>query len=263
MSSSEAAFVPAVSLYVSCDTQLASNQFTRSFPESPEDYYKFISQFGTHYFAKGKYGGQVRQVFEISRDYYSSHSTRDVQAQAERTFQNMVAVKGGGVDQSSQIDENFKRSTKSEAYFNGGNLDLLQEGSIRQWQATVHSYPWIFGATLTPIYDLIKNQSQKESMSKAMQAHLDKAFLKELRSKLQLGEHEAVKEAETKVLTQLDQIIPDHEEVEKMVKNVQVVAPPWWKAVQICYKYEWFSTKVWKFLAEKPTCANVGEYTEA
>ena len=263
VSSSEAAFVPAVSLDVSWHTQLALNQLTRSFQDSPDDYYKFISQFGTHYFAKGKFGGQVRQVFETSRHYYNSHSTRDMQAQAEKSFENMIAVKGGGVDQTSKVDEDFKKSTKSEAYFNGGNLDLLQEGGIKQWQATVHSNPWVFGATLAPIYDLIKNQSQKDSMANAVQAHLDKAFLKELRSKLKHGENEAVKKAEAKVLAQLDRVIPDHGEVEDLVKNVQVVAPPWWKAVQICYKYEWFSRNAWNFLAETPTCAYVGEYTEA
>ena len=79
-------------------------------------------------------------------------------------------------------------------------------------------------------------------MQLAVQAHLDRAFLRELWNLLEQTDHnpntfDVIRAFQTRIRTQLECSIPDHNSVRKLGDEIRIQTPSWWKKVRICYKY--------------------------
>ena len=77
---------------------------------------------------RAKFGGLIRQLSETDRNFYKTHSDDELQIQARNTYQLMINSRYGINSTKTQIDENFSKHTKTEAFFYGGNLSLLPIG---------------------------------------------------------------------------------------------------------------------------------------
>ena len=184
VSTAQAETVPGELLGLGQVANLLIGQLTVDFKDDPEAYYDVIAYIGTHYFAKGKFGGYIRNVFTTSRTYYLSHTEDQLEAQAQGSFFNLLKVDGGYSGSTFEVDEQFSSNTVTSILYYGGDTNLLEEDGLPAWQPTVQGNPWIFAGTLKPISVMIMNATKSDQWDLAVQAHLDRAFLNELQSML-------------------------------------------------------------------------------
>ena len=51
------------------------------------------------------------------------------------------------------------------------------EDGFLKWQPSVEKNPWIYKGQITPIYEVVKDETIKKELRIATQAHLDEAYL--------------------------------------------------------------------------------------
>ena len=61
----------------------------------------------------------------------------------------------------------------------GGDTNLLSGSGLNAWQSSVVDNPWLLSGDLVPITSLIKNDTKRLQMKKAVQNYLNKASLLE------------------------------------------------------------------------------------
>ncbi|XP_059157961.1 perivitellin-2 67 kDa subunit-like [Physella acuta] len=79
-----------------------------------------------------------------------------------------------------KTDENFKTATHKTVKYFGGETSNKENVDFPAWQSTIEKNPWLYSGKLVPISDLIKDETKKSSMIKAVKNHLLKGFLDEL-----------------------------------------------------------------------------------
>ncbi|XP_059159771.1 perivitellin-2 67 kDa subunit-like [Physella acuta] len=156
---------------------------TGTYDSNPNVYNKFIETYGTHYFSTASFGGYVRMLFEITKEYFSTKSEVDIEANAKASYMQMVSVSGGGSSSNVKIDETFKSNSKQTIKYYGGDTNLLNKADgFSQWQPTVENDPWLYSSVLKPISDLITDTTKKASMEKAVKNYMIRSYLGELES---------------------------------------------------------------------------------
>ena len=67
----------------------------------------------------------------------------------------------------------------------GGNAHFFgdRRESWVAWETSVPSNPWMFGAELAPITDLVDDASKKQALDQAVKEHLKRAYIRELLSR--------------------------------------------------------------------------------
>ena len=270
VSTTQAEFLPAEILGLNDVGYYFVNQLPDSFMDDPQPYYDFISYFGTHYFAKGKFGGYIRNYFQTGSAYYLTHTESDLETQAQGSFFNLLKADGGYNGATFQVEEQFTSNTISSVIYYGGDTNLLQTDGLPSWQPTVPGNPWIFGGNLLPIYRMVNDSKKQVQMELATQAHLDQAFLEEISSMLysamiryQWGNTTVIASLLSQASLLSKPIIPDHEAVATLGSQVryQLQPPTWWPESQFCYRYYADGDGGQCTGPRSPLCASPDHYT--
>jgi len=216
-----------------------------TFNDSPEKYAEFIKTFGTHYFQDAFFGGMLKLLIETESSYFEKSTTVGVGLQAEGVFGEVVKLKGGVGVSNTNVDGNFKKSSKQSMRYYGGNLNLLDKAGMKDWMPTVMGNPWLFRGNLKPIYELIQDEGTKKEMKLAVQVHLDKAYLTYLRKMIESAVTATGANGETNkwmnmVKAESAKKIPDHNRLRSMGTQIefQLFIPDWFrKNVEICFEW--------------------------
>ena len=86
VSTCQAVFLPAQNLGLNQDAMILYNLLPSQFEESPEHFYDFIKNYGTHFLFEGELGGYISMMNLADSTYYSSHTTRDIETNAKASF---------------------------------------------------------------------------------------------------------------------------------------------------------------------------------
>jgi len=221
-------------------------RLTGSFDAMPRRYEEFIKNFGTHYFQDAFFGGMLKLLVETESSYFETSTTVGVGLQAEGLFGQIVKLKGGVGVSNTNVDGNFKKSSKESMRYYGGSLNLLDSAGMKEWMPTVIGNPWLFRGNLVPLYELFQDQTQKKEMKLAVQVHLDKAYLKYLKKAIQSVVSAGGANGDTNnwmkmVNSELAKKVPDHNRLRNIGKSIEyhLVVPDWFKEnVQICFQWE-------------------------
>ena len=161
-------------------------------------------------------------MYDTDTEFFSTHTDEEVKAEARTIF-----IDGGGAGDSSEVSKQFKALSNEQLLFYGGNADLQSPGSVHSWQSTVDANPWLLSGTVKPISDLIRNDRKRSSMERAVEQHLMKAHLVELRRvltslKSKHGDSPEIKSNETVLAFLEDKPIwcVANEEVETAVTSI-------------------------------------------
>ena len=271
VSTCQAVFSPAQVLGLNQDAMILYNFLPSQFEESPEPYYDFIKNYGTHFLFKGEFGGYISVMYLTDSTYYSSHTTRDIEANAKASFFGFLKSKGGYSDSVTTVDREFTQYSSTRIILHGGNTALLQTGDLPQWDSSVPQNPWMFAGSLIPIYNLFPNSTKRNSMERAVQAHLDKSFINDVFSTLEDASLK-YKQTDTSLLRSvieegealLDAVIPNHEQVIIFGERADhhFVIPDWWAETEICFKPRDATTSMGSCQESSgPFCAPSNAYT--
>ena len=162
VSTCQAVFLPAQILGLNQDAMILYNLLPSQFEESPEHYYDFIKNYGTHFLFKGHFGGYISMMHLTGSTYYSSHTTRDIKAMQKPPFFGFLKSKGGYSDSVTTIDREFTQHTSTRIILHGGNTALLQTADLPQWDSSVPQNPWMFASSLVPINNMFPNSTKKK-----------------------------------------------------------------------------------------------------
>ncbi|CAG2232577.1 unnamed protein product [Mytilus edulis] len=209
-------------------------------------YMEFIKSFGTHIFNHGKFGGLLRLVLATDESYYLDKTDS-----------------GGGSSGTQRVDEAFTRATRKDVRYYGGTTNLIDTKGITAWQPTVERNPWLFGGSLTEISGMIADISKQQSMKRAVQIYMDKAYLKELLrivaryyTSREWDQHRHVLMNYNKqVNSMLQHNLPDHNAIVTLAKTIEnaTVIPGWFRGSRICYN--WYAD------GDNGQCSEHGEQT--
>ena len=86
VSTCQAVFLPAQNHGLNQDAMILHNLLPSLSEESTEHYYDFIKNYGTHFLFKGEFGGYLSMMYLTDSTYYSSHATKDIEANAKPPF---------------------------------------------------------------------------------------------------------------------------------------------------------------------------------
>ena len=139
------------------------NLVPSQFEESPERYYDFIKNYETHFVFKGDFVGYTSMMYLTGSTYYSSHTTRDIEANAKASFFGFLSSKGGYSDSVTIIDREFTQHTSTRIILHGYNTALLQTADLPQWDSSVHQNIWMFAVYLVPINNMFPNSTKKHN----------------------------------------------------------------------------------------------------
>ena len=280
------------------------------FESEPKPYLDFIHQFGTHFISSAKFGGYIDLVFSISEKTSESTTKHkgkiggEIEAEANIPLKDIplektsffgiiieflkqyvakdLELNANGSRKLSFGGSSIKKMTESmsdlglKLNYHGGQASLFDLENIENWEKSVPANPWLFAASLVPIYKLVNDSQKKSSMEKAMNSYLSQPYIDQLWGKVrnasnkylfaeEVGDLEllftranTLKTSPVKLLTELaklDQDIKFHLDL-----------PEWWNETKFCYKTE---PKIAGQKGNKdcpdsgPICAAVGrsEYT--
>ena len=180
--------------------------------------------------------------------------------------------KGGYSDSVTTIDREFTQPTSTRIILQGGNTALLQTADLPQWDSSVPQNPWMFAGSLIPIYNMFPNSTKRNSLERAVQAHLDKAFIRDIFSTLEDASL-MYKQTDTSLLRSLieegqallDAVIPNHEQVISFGERVDhhIAIPDWWAETEFCFKPRDATTSMVNCQeSSSPFCAPSNRYTD-
>ena len=147
-------------------------------------------------------------------------------------------------------DYSFDSRSTYTIKFYGGTTTHLTSNGIQAWQPTVNSSPWLISGQLQSISDLIQDDTQKTGMEKAVEQHILRRYLVELRRLLEIGKAkfgQAVGGLETRLaaiegLSVGNLVEADIETLQVSIESVAEV-PEWFlENTNLCYLWRADST---------------------
>ncbi|XP_059157990.1 perivitellin-2 67 kDa subunit-like [Physella acuta] len=236
--------------FLTLDEQLKSyidKSLNGTFESSAQAYDKIIELFGTHYFSSANFGGYIRVLLETDEKYALNKSESDIKANAKASLDQLGSGKFDFSKEKLKTDEQFKTATHKTVKYYGGETNNTENVDFPAWQSTIEKNPWLYSGKLVPISDLIKDETKKSSMIKAVKNHLLKGFLDELETSTHsLSENFdnfIIKDLWSKAkLLQKNKILSE-DDVNALAKTVEDYTniPTWFSHdTQICF--QWKST---------------------
>ncbi|XP_059159707.1 perivitellin-2 67 kDa subunit-like [Physella acuta] len=214
-----------------------------TYDNNPDAYIKFIERYGTHYFTTAKFGGCIRVMFEITKDYFYSNEN-EVDINVKTTYDHLLGEKQGS------IDEKFTKSSVQTVKYYGGDVDILSKVGFRNWQPSVEKNPWLFSGTVKPISNLINNQTIQDSMIKAVKIYEMKSFLNDLRVIItkakEKSDNSVINSLHNRVTMMMTSSKYEELEVQTLAQDVEeyLTVPSWFsQETQLCL--HWSGTSDW------------------
>lgn len=161
-----------------------------SYEANPAMFDHFIDVFGTHFWAKGKFGGFAFYRAAVVNEFLYKRTEESLRTDLTASYYAVSGKLSGEVSSASASAE-FNSSAKVDFKVLGGNFAMgkIQDSAyIDAWQLSVLGNPWIFGGELSPIESLIANETLRMEMKKAVSVRRARLFLQDLKDSLNLGQ---------------------------------------------------------------------------
>merc|ERR1712241_1470145 len=138
---------------------------------SMKGYLKFIDNFGTHYFDNAAFDGRLQITRSISKSVLKKHSEQKIEATVGAEFMDYgITVESGYGDHDTKTD--IEKSSEKFVQSAGGDANLFKKGDVLKWPETVKKSPTILSGRVRPIYGIIKDETHKSNMIKAVGQHI-------------------------------------------------------------------------------------------
>ena len=235
-------------------------------------YENFIEKFGTHYFEYGSFGSVIRNQTQFQRDPYDNHQAQNINFEASKNF--LAWLKNNVADDSeaiSNVEKPLFEQGFSKVIFYGGNLASIENNSVVDWIKNTSNDLFVFKGRLRPISDLIENDTKRQSMMKAVQMHIDRAFLSESETKVNRLIEALKTNKQIAELTKLkkrtvdlrQKSFPNHDLVQSLSSDIdhELEIPAWFRATSICYKF-YEVVKKGNMTEVTQSCAPVNQVTD-
>ena len=147
------------------------------FEDNPEEYFEFISKYGTHFCASGDFGVLIKQV---SSSKFPFNGKNSLESTSGGHFNYTLEKYGVKVDNYSFSEEFLSQSTVKKDFYGGDKNLILNSFNATIWNPTIAAKPWLLKCNLAPISHLIDQNDKKQSMDLAVQAYLNKIYLGEV-----------------------------------------------------------------------------------
>ena len=147
------------------------------FEDNPEEYFEFISKYGTHFCASGDFGGLIKQVSSSKFPFCGKSS---LEFTSGGYFKNYLEKYGVKVDNYSYSEEFLSQSTVERDFYGGDKNLILNSFNATVWNPMIAAKPWLLKCNLVPISRLIDQSDKQLSMDLAVQAYLNKIYLGEV-----------------------------------------------------------------------------------
>ena len=250
--------------------ELMKDGLPSNFTAEPEPFYEFIREFGTHVFARASLGGAVQGLFRNFESFVWSEEK--LAKESAKQFLSLMQDRGVGNFGRESVSERFEAESEHQIEFYGptsqnGGPSLV--GSPWRLDESVKS-SWILSGSLTPISEVIYEGSKKKQLNLAVEAYLDKAYLRELKNFLE-SSFVPFKYANSSVSLNLSRAlrnesekqIPDHSVTKELGRRIEyeLLVPNWWNEVKFCFNFHADGDTSQCVGPSNEICAFVGEST--
>ncbi|XP_063717856.1 uncharacterized protein LOC134844959 [Symsagittifera roscoffensis] len=171
----------------------------------------------------------------------------------------------------SNVEKPLFEQGFSKVIFYGGNLASIENNSVVDWIKNTSNDLFVFKGRLRPISDLIENDTKRQSMMKAVQMHIDRAFLSESETKVNILIEALKTNKQIAELTKLkkrtvdlrQKSFPNHDLVQSLSSDIdhELEIPAWFRATSICYKF-YEVVKKGNMTEVTQSCAPVNQVTD-
>lgn len=146
-----------------------------------ENSWAFIKKFGTHYFKSAVIEGKYQLIYGIDRSYLEYLEKAGVNASAKGEAKGLPGMGGSGSagvesEKQNSFQNYVSQKDKHENYF-GGDADLQDQKSIEEWKESIKDAPSITSGEISPIYELIKDETKRAILNKTIEQYILKAFV--------------------------------------------------------------------------------------
>lgn len=162
-----------------------SEELPGRYEEAPEKYLEFIENYGTHYFKSALFGGVFKYLTQIdtSKDKEDSKplTDADLTKSINNYFMSLLSRKGV-VSKVFEKKENkaFREKLATNQSYYGGDAFLLEVDRYENWLPTVPRNPWLVNGQFGSITELIRNETIRNELNKAIEVHMGLAYISEL-----------------------------------------------------------------------------------
>lgn len=175
----EAQFRDVNSQEVSKDFKKYFDSLPSTFEADPEAYFKFINQFGTHYFYKANFGGVFRMRVETLNNLHKKMNKDELLAKIEAKYK-MITGNAEGSASRDQNSEDIDKNTSTKWFYFGGE-SFSDENNFSNWGPTVKKNPWLVGGKLRSITDASEKDDPTKSkeLEKAIDVYIKRSYLRD------------------------------------------------------------------------------------
>jgi len=146
---------------------------------NPEPYKALVNLYGTHYYSEATLGGLVRTIQKTDALYVFDHNDLDIRTQSVALF----GVKTSNFSKQNEdihADEAYVKNTDSETEVYGGDVKLLTNGGLDNWQGSVNDSPYLLSGKLKPLSDFVKGSVEKDALDDAIRTYIINSYLANL-----------------------------------------------------------------------------------
>jgi len=158
---------------------IASRQFNQSLQQLPrtydaDAYFRFLSEYGTHFSAYSSYGGKAKMYTFIDQNYFTSFSSNQIETMLGAQY---AGWKGGiqWGSTSSSTTASFSSESFQWVSFFGGDATLALTSQWSEWIDTTHYSPAQVFKTLNPIWTLTSDSVLSSNIQHAVNQYYQKA----------------------------------------------------------------------------------------
>ena len=155
-----------------------AEELTGRYEDNPAKFLEFIGNYGTHYFRSGLYGGIFNFISTIDARVKEDMTEQQILHNMQLHYGNILARKGVKGLEKHDLQISKDLIATSQAYY-GGDAFLLDINSYESWTSTVARNPWLLGGNVAPITELIRNDSIRAQVTKAIDVYTKMAYIQE------------------------------------------------------------------------------------
>lgn len=195
-------------------TDFLNEEMPPRYHQSPEKYREFITNYGTHYFKNALFGGVISYVSQIESSVRDFLTERELRQNINMYFMALLSRKGvvSKVFEKKESKSFREKLTTNQSYY-GGDAFLLEIDRYEHWLPTLARNPWLVSGELAPITDLVRNETLKQELDKAIQVHLGLAYIQDCKRVLHAQMH--------KFPNKITKISPLISKIERMMSGSQ------------------------------------------
>lgn len=153
-------------------TDYLNNELATRYEDDPERYFDFFKSYGTHYFKSATIGGSIKFLAEVDKPLKKNRTMEEFSQNLKSTFVRTLQGKKWNTTA-------LPISNLTHVKIIGGDEEVFESEGFSSWYEKLNERPVIIKGRLEPITTLIRDETKRNNIQKALDVYVGMSYLEE------------------------------------------------------------------------------------